>query len=456
MTNQQIASDVFKLVGGNENIISVVHCATRLRFKLKDESVAKTEELRNHKGVVQVVQSGGQYQVVIGSHVSEVYKELSGIAGLGEVAYNDEAPKEKQGILNTLIDVISSIFTPFLGILAGTGVMKGLLNLAVFLNWIPNTSGTYQILNATADGFLNFLPIALAFTSAKKFKTNQYLAAALAMALVHPSLKVFVASAELDFLGIPVIFGNGYASTVIPIIFAVYIQSHVEGFFRKIVPRAISVFAVTLLTLLIMAPLTFVVIGPLGLIIGSVLGNVVTGIYSFSPVVAGLVIGGFWQVMVIFGMHWGLVPIAINNLVTNGFDTLLPIAVAAVIAQAGASFGVFLKTRDVKLKGLASSGAIAAIFGITEPTVYGVTLPLKKPFIAGCIGGAIGGAIIALFNVKTFAFSASIFIIPNLISNIEGVESSVIVGVIGFAVAFVIAAVLTFILGFEKKKEDAA
>lgn len=455
MSNHEIAADVVKLVGGMENINSVVHCATRLRFKLKDESVAKTEELKNHKGIIQVVQSGGQYQVVIGSHVSEVYRELVSITGLGEKTSTDDAPKEKQGIVNTFIDVISSIFTPFLGALAGTGIMKGLLSVFVFFGWISTTSGTYQILYAVADGFLNFLPIALAFSSAKKFKANQYLAAALAMALVHPNLAAFVAISDLDFFGIPVIFGNGYASTVIPIILAVYIQSHIERFIRKIVPRAISIFAVTFLTLLIMAPLTFVVIGPLGLIIGSVLGSVVTGIYSFSPILAGLLVGGFWQVLVIFGMHWGLVPIALNNLTLNGFDTLLPMAVAAVIAQAGASFAVFLKAKDVKLKSLASSGALTAVFGITEPTVYGVTLPLKKPFIAGCVSGAIGGALIAFFDVKSFAFSASIFIIPNFISTIAGVESNVAAGAIVLLITFVIAAILAFVIGFDEKKEES-
>jgi len=453
MTNQQIAEDILKLVGGKENVISVVHCATRLRFKLKDESVARTEALKNHQDVVQVVQSGGQYQVVIGSHVSDVHKELIKIVGIGERTSDDE-PKVKRGIFNTFIDVISSVFTPFLGILAGTGVLKGMLSLAVAMGWMATTSGTYQILYAAADGFLNFLPIALAFTAAKKFNTNQFLAVALAMALVHPNLAAFTATSELDFFGIPVIYGVGYASTVIPIILAVFIQSYVERFFRKIIPRALKIFAVTLLTILVMAPLTFVVIGPAGMIISSVLGNALAAIYNLSPIIAGLIIGGFWQVLVIFGVHWGLVPLVINNLGLIGYDTLLPMVVAAVLAQSGASFAVVLRSKEVRLKGLASSGGIAAIFGITEPTVYGVTLPLKRPFIAGCIGGAVGGAITAFAGVKAFAFSASIFIIPNFNSTITGVESNVVVGIIALIVAFVIGFILTLVLGFDEKKEE--
>ncbi len=460
MSNQQIAADVLKLVGGKENINSVIHCATRLRFKLKDESAAKTEELKNHPDVIQVVQSGGQYMVVIGSHVNEVYKELTSLAGLGAATSDEDSPKEKQGIVNTFIDVISGIFTPFLGVLAGTGVMKGLLNLAVFLGWISTDSGAYQILYAAADAFLHFLPIALAITAARKFKANEFLAAALAMAMLYPGILTFAATADsFDFFGIPVIFSadiGGYASTVIPIILAVFIQSKVERFVRSFVPRYLSIFAVTLLTLLVMAPLTFIVIGPLGLVIGSVLGGVIEGVYNFSPIVGGILIGAFWQILVIFGMHWGVVPLAIMNLGTNGFDTLLPLAVAGVIAQSGASFAVALKAKDTKLKGLASSGAVTAIFGITEPTVYGVTLPLKKPFYAACIGGAVGGAIAGFFAVKSFAFSASIFIIPNMISTIEGVESNFVAGIIALVAAFVVAFVLTLVLGFDEKKQDEA
>jgi len=452
MSNQQVAADVLEFVGGKANINSVIHCATRLRFNLKDESIAKTSELKDHPVVIQVIQSGGQYQVVIGSHVSEVHKELVILAdileGSSERGDGHEEKGEKQGIITTFVDVISSIFTPFLGALAGTGALKGVLTLLVFVGALSKESGAYQILYAGADGLITFLPIALAFTAAKKFKTNQFIAVALAMSLVYPG----IASEGLNFFGIPVFYGAGYTSTVIPIILAVFLQSYVEKFFRKIVPQILKVFGISMLTLLVMVPLTYIVIGPLGLIAGSLLGKVFEALYGASALFAGIILGGFWQIAVMFGMHWGIVPLVINNLGTQGFDPFLPMAIPGLIGQAGAALGVFLMTKDVKRKGLAASGSITALFGISEPTIYGVNLPLKKPFIAGCIGGAVGGGINAFFGVKAFAFSASILSFPNFISTIDGVESNVFASIIGISLAFVIALVLTLILGFDEKK----
>ena len=456
MSNRELASDILNLVGGKENIASVAHCATRLRFKLVDENKADAETLKNHAGVIQVVQSGGQFQVVIGSHVGDVHLELMDIAGFATVQQEvaEEESTEKKSVVNKFIDIVSGIFTPFLGVLAGTGILKGLLSLFVFLGWLDVDSGLYTVLYVTADGFFNFLPIALAYTAAKKFKTNEFIAAAIAMALLHPLAGEFNAANEsFTFLGLPVIYGAGYTSTVIPIIFAVYLQSFVEKFAKKVTPRILRTFGVALLTLIIMVPLTFIVIGPLGTVIGVVLGGIFKGIYNFSPLVAGLLLGGLWQVLVMFGMHWGIIPIAIANLGQLGFDYLLPMAVPAVIAQGGAALAVSLKAKDKKLKGLASSGAVTAIFGITEPTIYGVTLPLKKPFIAGCIGGAVGGAISGVAGAYAFGFSASVFLIPNLISNVDGVQSSVIGGVMGMIVAFIVAFIMTFVLGFEEEKK---
>ena len=456
MSNRETAKDVLTLVGGSENIISVVHCATRLRFKLKNESLAQTEELKAHPGVIQVVTSGGQYQIVIGSHVKDVYNELITLGGF-ETHPNLEKEKdsaaEKQKPISIFIDVISSIFTPFLGTLAGTGFLKGMLNLLVFTGVLSTDSGVYVILNSAADAFLHFLPIVIAFTAAKKFKTDEFLAVALAMALVFPAVGEFNDLHDgISFLGLPVIYGAGYGSSIIPIIIAVYIQSFIEPFMKKISPQILSVFLPRMLTLLVLTPLTFILIGPLGTIIGVLLGGVFQGLHNFSPLIAGLILGGLWQIMVMFGMHWGLVPITITNLGSLGYDFLLPIAVCGVLAQAGAALGVSLKSKNKKTKGLAASSSITAIFGITEPAIYGVTLPLKKPFIAGCIGGAIGGSIIAVGGVVSFAFSTSILIIPNMVSTIEGVYSNVFVGIIGLATAFFISLILTMFIGFDESK----
>lgn len=452
-TNKEIAVRVLDAVGGKENVNSVVHCATRLRFKLKDEEKADTNRLNQDDDVIQVVQSGGQYQVVIGSHVSDVYRELTGVANFdGE----SEKSAEKGNPLNQLIDIISSIFTPFLGAMAGAGVLKGFLTLAVTMNWLATDSGVYTVWYAIADGLFTYLPVMLAFTAAKKFKTNEFLAVSLAMALVHPSITE-LAGQTLSFVGIPVIIGaSAYTSSVIPIILAVFLQSYVERFFKKVIPSFLQIICVPLAVFLIMAPVTFIVVGPLGTIVGNLLGSGYDAIYNLSPILAGAIMGGLWQVFVMFGMHWGFVPIAMVNLTQFGFDTMVPMLLPAVLAQGGAALAVFFITKNVKLKGLALSSTITSLFGITEPTVYGVTLPLKKPFIAACISGAIGGAIVGFSQVKNYTFGlVSLLSLPSFIPQDTQDMSGLIAAAIGTAVAFGAAFVLTFVLRFEDQPNPA-
>ncbi|MGX7417954.1 beta-glucoside-specific PTS transporter subunit IIABC [Carnobacterium gallinarum] len=450
MENKKIAEDVLVLVGGEKNINSVVHCATRLRFKLKDTNEANRAALEAHDGVITVVESGGQYQVVIGSNVNEVYKDLMAISNLDNASSEANESNEKGTIMGTLIDVISGIFTPFLGAMAGAGVLKGFLSLLTVTKVLSVETGTYKVLFAAADGIFNFLPFFLAFTAAKKFKTNQYVAVGLAAALMHPVMEAANAAAvPITFFGIPVTLMS-YASTVIPIILAVFIQSYVERFFAKVIPEFIKIIAVPLLVLLVMVPLTFIAVGPLGGFIGDGLGYVYGLIYGLSPMIAGAFMGAFWQVLVIFGMHWGFVPIMMTNLTQAGFDTMVPMLLPAVLAQGGAALGVFFKTRDTKMKTLAGSSTLTALFGITEPTVYGVTLKLKKPFIYGCIGGAIGGGIIGFAGVKNFAFGlVSLLSLPSFISTDPTISSNVMVAIIATAISFVIGLVLTLVLGFQ-------
>lgn len=449
--NQETAKRVLSLVGGEKNVNSVVHCATRLRFKLKDESAAATEELKNDPDVIQVVQSGGQYQVVIGSHVGDVYKELLAQSSLGnETDEKSDAPKGN--IFNQLIDIISSIFTPFLGAMAGAGVLKGFLTLALTMGWLAADSGAYLVLFAVADGIFTYLPILLAFTAAKKFNTNQFLAVCLAMALVHPSINA-LAGTELSFFGIPVILGaSGYTSSVIPIILAVFVMQYVERFFKNVIPNALQVIVVPLAVFLVMTPLTFILIGPIGTVAGNLLGGAYNSIYGLSPLLAGAVMGGLWQVFVMFGMHWGFVPIMMLNLseAGGGIDSMMPMLLPAVMAQGGAALAVFLKSKDVKLKGLSLSAALTSIFGITEPAVYGVTLPLKKPFIAACIGGAVGGAFVAFSGAKNYVFGlVSVFSLPGFIAPGTNDTSGVVSAAIGTGIAIILAFVLTYVLGFD-------
>ncbi|MFS0925169.1 beta-glucoside-specific PTS transporter subunit IIABC [Enterococcus durans] len=454
MDNQAVGKRVWEAVGGKNNVNSLVHCATRLRFKLKDESLAKTQELKNDPDVIQVVQSGGQYQVVIGSNVADVYQSIVDEQGLADHADTEEKSKNP---LNRFIDIISSIFTPFLGAMAAAGILKGFLSLAIVLGWLTVDTGAYQILYAAADGVFTFLPVMLAFTAAKKFKANQFLSVAIAMALVYPAITELAgAGGAVDFFNLPVILSpSGYTSSVIPIILAVWVQSKFEPLVKKAIPQFLQMIFVPMIVLLVMVPLTFLVLGPIGTVIGNGLGSLFNSIYGFSPLVAGFIMGALWQVFVMFGMHWGFVPIMFLNIEQYGFDVLMPMLLPAILAQGGAAVAVAVRTKDAKLRSLGISSMITSLFGITEPTVYGVTLPLKKPFIVACLSGGIGGAMIGFAGVKAFSSGlVSLLTIPTFISTNEAVESSVMMAVIATAVSFILAFVGTLIIGFDESAQD--
>lgn len=457
MNNHELGRFIIKAVGGESNVQSLVHCATRLRFRLKDSTVAQTKLLRDNSNVIQVVESGGQYQVVIGSNVGSIYNAIMEDSNLGGEMSNIDKKKENSGnIFNQLIDIISSIFTPFLGALAAAGVLKGFLSLFIVLGWMSTNEGAYQILYATADGVFIFLPVLLAFTAAQRFKANQFVAVAIAFSLVYPEISsIASAGKSINFFGIPIILSNGgYTSSVIPIILAVWILSKLDYVTKKIVPSFLEMILVPLIELIVMVPLTFLVIGPIGTIIGNFIGDSFNMIYGFSPILAGLIMGGFYQVFVMFGMHWGLFPLLFLGIEKQGFTILPPMLLPAVLAQGGASLAVALLTKNSKTRTLAFSGAITSMFGITEPTVYGVTLPLKKPFIAACISGGIGGAIMGAFGVKAFSAGLlSILTIPTFISNIKGVESNIGMAIVSAVISFIGGFVLTLVLRFKENDE---
>ena len=448
MDNQAVGKRVWEAVGGEKNVNSLVHCATRLRFKLKDESVADTQKLKQDPDVIQVVQSGGQYQVVIGSNVADVYQAIVDEQGLTDQSGTEDQSKNP---LNRLIDIISSIFTPFLGAMAAAGILKGFLSLATVLGWLSADTGAYQILFAAADGVFTFLPVMLAFTAAKKFKTNQFLSVAIAMALVYPAITQLAgAGGAVDFFGLPIVLAqSGYTSSVIPIILAVWVQSKFEPLVKKVIPQFLQMIFVPMIVLLVMVPLTFLLLGPIGTVIGNGLGSLFNSIYSFSPLVAGLIMGSLWQVFVMFGMHWGL------NIEQYGFDVMVPMLLPAVLAQGGAALAVAIRTKDTKLRSLGISSTITSLFGITEPTVYGVTLPLKKPFVVACLSAGIGGAMIGFAGVKAFSSGlVSLLTIPTFISTNQAVESNVTMAILATALSFVLAFVGTLIVGFDETVQD--
>lgn len=454
MDNQAVGKRVWEAVGGEKNVNSLVHCATRLRFKLKDESVADTQKLKQDPDVIQVVQSGGQYQVVIGSNVADVYQAIVDEQGLTDQSGTEDQSKNP---LNRLIDIISSIFTPFLGAMAAAGILKGFLSLTTVLGWLATDTGAYQVLFAAADGVFTFLPVMLAFTAAKKFKTNQFLSVAIAMALVYPAITQLAgAGGAVDFFGLPIVLAqSGYTSSVIPIILAVWVQSKFEPLVKKVIPQFLQMIFVPMIVLLVMVPLTFLLLGPIGTVIGNGLGSLFNSIYSFSPLVAGLIMGSLWQVFVMFGMHWGFVPIMFLNIEQYGFDVMVPMLLPAVLAQGGAALAVAIRTKDTKLRSLGISSTITSLFGITEPTVYGGTLPLKKPFVVACLSAGIGGAMIGFAGVKAFSSGlVSLLTIPTFISTNQAVESNVTMAILATAFSFVLAFVGTLIVGFDETVQD--
>lgn len=476
-----LARIIIQNVGGKSNIISVAHCITRLRFKLKDESKANKEVLESTDGVIKVMQAGGQYQVVIGNQVNDVYDavlEVGHLAAAGAVDEEGNAVEEtsgggKKSPVSLLIDVISGTLQPTLGVMAATGIIKGLLALFDFLGLIPAASGTYQVWYAVADGFFYFMPIVLGYTAAKKFKVNEFIGMAIGIALCYPAMvnstagtvlgtvftgTAFEMSYYLTFFGIPVIMpASGYTSSVVPIILAVAIAAPLEHWLKKVIPDVIKLFVVPFVTLIVMVPLTYLVIGPIASILCSILSLFFNAIYSI-PVVGGLIggvlIGAFWQVLVIFGLHWSLVPLAMINYSLLGYDFILSPYFCVSFAQTFVVLAIVLKTKDEKLKKIAIPAFISGIFGVTEPAIHGVTLPKKTPFIYSCIAGAIGGAFTGLMRTRSYSIGGlGLFGLPSFIDT-TGVMG--LTNMIYILIAILIASVAGFAMTYVLYKDEPA
>lgn len=475
-----LARIIIQNVGGKSNIISVAHCITRLRFKLKDESKANKEVLESTDGVIKVMQAGGQYQVVIGNQVNDVYDAVLEVGHLtaagavdedGNAVEEDNAGGGKKSPVSMLIDVISGTLQPTLGVLAATGIIKGLLALFDFIGLIPSTSGTYQVWYAVADGFFYFLPIILGYTAAKKFKVNEFIGMAIGIALCYPAMvnstagevlgtvfggTAFEMSYYQTFMGIPVIMpASGYTSSVVPIILAVAIAAPIEHWLKKVIPDVIKLFVVPFVTLVIMVPLTYLVIGPVASILCSILSLVFNAIYNIPVVggiIGGILIGAFWQVLVIFGLHWGLVPLAMINYGLMGYDTFLSPYFCVSFAQTFVVLAIILKTKNEKTKKVAIPAFISGIFGVTEPAIYGVTLPKKKPFIYSCIAGAIGGAFTGFMNTRSYSIGGlGLFGLPSFIDTTGNMG---ITNMIYIIIAILIASAVGFGLTYALYKDE--
>lgn len=445
----ELASDIVELVGGKDNITSYTHCITRLRFRLKDEQKADDKKISQLEGVIQVMHAQGQYQVVIGTHVTDVYDEvvkiLPDLAG-GEVEAEDEG---NTNVVGKLLDIITSIFTPFLPAFSAAGLLKAIAVMCSSFGWLDTASSTYVILNCIGDGLFQFLPLILAYTAGKKFGCNQWITMAVAAFLVHPSMVALNTNFPegASFFGIPVqLPDSGYLQSVIPIILAAYIQSWIEKPIKKMPDTVRSLFG-SMIVLFVTGIVTLFVVGPISNAVSGAIASGLVFLLGTVPAVAGFLIAGLWPVLIIFGMHWAFIPVIINNMATLGADMILPITVGTNYAVGAVCLAIFLKTKNDSVKELSLSCLASAwLGGITEPAIYGLLLKYKRPFVIMAVSCAFAGAFAAGFGMTQPALiTTSVITLPAVYAMCGLPE------IIAIVIAVVASFAATFVAGYNDK-----
>lgn len=451
MNYQELAQTIIEKIGGEKNISGLTHCATRLRFNLKEEGKAQTDLLKQTDGVMGVVSKGGQYQIIIGSDVSSVYKEILKEIPVLDGEHVEANEKDERDTASKIIDTITGIFTPILPAITAAGMLKAVLSLLVVFNAIDKTGQTYIIIDFMADSAFYFLPILLAASSAQKFKTNMYLAMMVGGILLHPNFVGMVNAIKeageggIHLFGLP-ISAVTYGSSVIPIILAVWFMSFVEPMADKVSPKAIKFFSKPLITIAIVGTVSLVVVGPLGYFISDAISNGIKALENFSPWLVPTIIGSLTPLFVATGTHYGLVPIGINNRMTSGYDSVIyPGMLASNLGQGAASLAVGVKSKDSSIKQLAASAGLTGLFGITEPALYGVNLRFKTPLYAAMIGGGFGGLFMGITRVKNFTGgSPGLLTLPSYIG--DDTLKHLYMACIGAAISIVLSFVISYIL----------
>ncbi|WNJ96254.1 beta-glucoside-specific PTS transporter subunit IIABC [Vibrio ruber] len=450
MNTKELAANILQEVGGESNVASLVHCATRLRFKIVDINKVNMNALNEIDGVITAINSAGQIQVVIGNRVSDVYMEFGSISSILSENKKPNTNGDTTGnILEKLVDIVSSIFTPLLGAMAASGVLKGVLSILTALDLLSRTQNEYIILSAASDSIFYFLPILLAITSSRKFGANTFVSVSIAGAMIYPTIQALYESGQdVAFFGIPVILMK-YTGSVLPIILCIWVTSYLEKNLKDLFHDSIRNIVTPFLLVTIMVPLALMCIGPVSVTISTAVADVFVTIYKFNPIIAGALFAAFWQIFVIFGIHWGFVTLFINDLSILGRSYLKAATGPAVFSQSGALLAVMVRTKDEKMKALAGAAFITSLFGITEPGVYGVTLKLKKPFICAVIAAGCGGAIVgyaqssAISMGMTSLLTVPIFYGPGFTGFI-----------LGCLIAFVVSFILTLIVGFQNTAKE--
>lgn len=462
---QALVSFILKNVGGKENVLSVTHCMTRLRFTLKDDSLVQKEEVVKSPEVMSAQFASGRFQVVVGTHVADIFQvvqeQLNGKAA--------EAEEEKKGLVSTLIDTITKVITPVLGILTASGLLQGILALLTATHVLSIDDGAYIILHAMGQAVFYFLPVTLGYTSAKAFKMNPFVGMMLGATLLIPELMTGLVSGDAlytlfsgtlfqtpvynTFFGIPILFpATGYQYTVIPIIFIVYVGSKIEKWLKKVVPAVLVHNVNSFLTILITVPLAILIVGPITNVLSSLISAGVTGLYTISPVITSLVVALLYQPLVIFGLHWPISAIGITNLAQSGMDYIFPMSFTANFAQTAVVLAVFLRTRSKDQKALAVPAMVSGLFCIIEPAIYGFSLPVKKRFAFSMIGGAVGSLILAFSATKMYAMSFGILGFAAFINPKTGSMNGLILAIIATIATFAVTFILTYMTF--KKSDD--
>lgn len=431
-----LAKDIIKKVGGKDNIISLVHCVTRLRFNLKDESLADDEALKQMEGVITVMHSSGQYQVVIGNHVPQVFTD---VCKLANISSETAIEKKKMSFREKSLDLISGIMMPAIGILCACGMLKGLNSILLYLGLYSDADGIYILLNAIGDSIFFFFPVVIGFNTAKKIDMNPFLGLIIGAALCYPTIN----GTDVPLFGHMI--NVTYTSTLLPVILIVALAKPLESFFNRVIPDMVKTFITPMLVLLIALPIGFVVIGPIANLISNGISQGVLSVYKLSPIFAGFLVGGLWQVMIVFGVHIVLVVLCITNIISGTPDPILAFTTFVTFTTTGMIFAMWLKTKDKTLKQIALPAWISGFFGVTEPAIYGILLPRMKHFVISCLCGAVAGAATAALGLKYHTMAGmGLFEIPALLDPTQP-GKSLVHALIAAAISLIVGFVVTFI-----------
>lgn len=442
-----MAEQIIKNVGGVDNVLQLTHCVTRLRFQLKDYNIANRDIIKDIDGVLSIVEGNNQFQIVVGDEVEYIYDAINKKYRINDFSSNQHSKNSSKNIVINILNKLTVIFNPIVTALAGAGMLKALLVILQTYNFLAITDSTYKILSAAGNSVFYFLPLFLAISCAKAFNCNIFISLGIVASLMEPNFTSLIKNNGdiVNFFMFPVVLMS-YSGTLIPAIISIYVYSKLEIILKKIIPKSLELFLSSMIALMIMVPLTIMVIGPIGVFLGDAVGNIINVISNKSGLFAGALIGGSWTLLVMLGIHWGVVPIMVNNISRLGFDVIRPMIAAATFASSGAAFGVFLKSKNKKTKAFALSSLLPSLLGgITEPIIYGISIKYKKPFIAQIIAGTVAGAFLGATKTK-----AIVYVFPALTTLPAFFGDTFKFYCIGISISFFLSAFITYILGFDE------